>query len=324
MVGKQEVQVIRTICHNCHSLCGVLVTVKDGVAVKIEGDPEHPLSKGFLCVKGLSHLQLVYHPERIKYPLKRIGERGEGKWQRTSWNEALDAIAHKFSEIIERYGPHSIAFCTGGNTRMGAHAGFALMRSIGSVNASWTDAPWCWGPFPIAEMCTYGGLLFTEARVDAANSKCLLVWGSNPINTYTVLGRELIHAIDRGAKLIVVDPRFTPLASKADVWLQIRPGTDAALALGMLNIIINEGLYDKEFVSKWCVGFDELKKRVDEYPVEKVAKITWLSADDIVRAARLYATNSPGAAIFPGVALEIQYNSVQTLRAIACLQLRGI
>ena len=311
-------KIVRTTCHGCHSLCGVLVTVKDGKAVKLEGDPEHPLSKGLMCLKGLSYLQIVYHPDRLKYPLKRVGERGEGKWQRISWDEALDTIAHKLTEIKEKYGPLSIAFSSGGNTRRLMHAVFALGRSLGTPNVAWTDAHYCWGPFPIAEIFTYGGLLATEARLDAPNSNCLVMWGANPVNTYTKLGREILRAIARGCKLIVIDPRLTPLASKADIWLQIRPGTDAALALGMLNTIINEELYDKEFVDKWCIGFDELRERVQDYPPEKVAEITWLATEDIIRAARMYATTK-NAAVFSSVANEIQMNSTQTIRAVACL-----
>ncbi len=311
-------KVVRTACHGCHSVCGVLVHVKDGRVTKIEGDPEHPHSRGMKCPKGLAFAQLIYHPDRLKYPMKRIGERGEGKWQRISWDEALDTIADRLAGIKEKYGPLSIAASTGGNTRRSLQALYGLMHSLGCPNVSWTDAHYCWGPFPVAEMFTYGGLLATEARVDARNSNCLVMWGANPVYTYPILGRDVIRAKARGARLIVVDPRLTPLAAKADIWLQIRPGTDAALALGMLNVIINERLYDKDFVEKWCSGFDELGERVQEYLPEKVAEITWLAADDIVRAARMYATTRP-AALFSSVANEMQMNSVQTIRAVASL-----
>ncbi|MFC2013923.1 molybdopterin-dependent oxidoreductase [Chloroflexota bacterium] len=311
-------KVVRTVCHGCHSLCGVLVNVKGGRVVKIEGDPQHPHSAGMICPKGFAYMQLIYHPERLRYPLKRFGERGEGKWQRISWNEVLDTIADKLTDIKERYGPLAIAASSGGNTKRAIQALYGLMRSLGCPNVSWTDAHYCWGPFPIAEMFTYGGLLATEARIDARNSNCLVMWGANPVYTYPILGRDILKAKARGAKLIVVDPRLTPLASKADIWLQVRPGTDAALALGMLNIIINSGLFDKEFMDKWCSGFAELRERVQEYPPKRVAEITWLATDDIIRAARMYAATKP-AALFSSVANELQLNSVQTIRAIASL-----
>jgi len=311
-------KVVRTVCHGCHSLCGVRVHVKDERVVKIEGDPKHPHSKGMMCPKGFSYTQLIYHPDRLKYPLKRAGKRGEGKWQRISWEEALDTIAGKLTEIRENYGPLSIAASSGGNTRRALQALFCLMRSLGCPNVSWTDAHYCWGPFPIAEVFTYGGLLITEIRADCENSNCAVLWGANPIHSYPAWGKRLMQSRARGAKLIVIDPRFTAIASKADIWLPVRPGTDAALALGMLNVIINEELYDKEFVDNWCTGFDELRERVQEYPPEKVAEITWLAADDIIKAARMYATTKP-ASLFSSVANEMQMNSVQTIRAIASL-----
>ena len=311
-------KVVRTVCHGCHSLCGVLVTVKDGRAVKIEGDPEHPFSQGMMCPKGFAYTQLVYHPDRLKYPLKRVGERGEGKWQRLSWDEALDTIADKFTEIREKYGPLSIAGCSGGNTKRALQANYCLMYSLGSPNVGYTDSHYCWGPFPTAETYTYGGLLLTEIMVDSENSKCILLWGGNPMHAYPASGRKMHRGLAKGAKLIVVDPRLTGIASKADIWLQIRPGVDDALALGMLNVIINEGLYDKDFVDKWCIGFEELRQRVQEYPPERVARITWLDADDIRKAARMYATTKP-AAIYSSAANEMQMNSVQTLRALATI-----
>ncbi|MFC1980087.1 molybdopterin-dependent oxidoreductase [Chloroflexota bacterium] len=311
-------KVVRTVCHGCHSLCGVLVTVKNRKAVKIEGDPEHPYSRGMMCPKGFAFIQNVYHPDRPKYPLKRVGERGEGKWQRISWDEALDIVASKFTEVREKYGPRSMVFHAGGNTRRAIQAMYVLAHSVGSPNVSYTDSHYCWGPYIVAEMFTYGGLLLTEIMVDSENSKCILLWGGNPMHAYPASGRKMHRGLANGARLIVVDPKFTGIASKADIWLQIRPGTDDALALGFLNVIINEELYDKEFVDKWCIGFDELRKRVQDFPPQKVADITWLKADDIVRAARMYATIKPSC-LYSSAALEMENNSVQALRGLASL-----
>ena len=309
---------VRTVCHGCHSLCGVYVIVRDGVAVKIEGDLEHPYSQGMVCAKGYAQLQQAYNPARPKYPIKRIGKRGEGKWQRISWDEALGTIASKFSEAIKEYGPHSIALHSGGNTRRAIQAMYVLGHSIGTTSICWTDAHYCWGPFVVAEMSTHGALTLMEVMVDAENSKCIVLWGANPFHAYPASGRKVHLGLHNGARLIVIDPRFTGGASKADVWLQTRPGVDDALALGWLNVIINEELYDKEFVNKWCVGFDALKERVQEFPPERVAELTWLKAEDIVRAARMYATVKPSC-IFASAALEMQNNATQAIRAITCL-----
>ena len=262
VINTGEEKIVETVCQGCHVTCGVLVHVSDGKITKIEGNPEHPLSRGMMCPKGLAYKQIVHHPDRLKYPLKRVGERGEDKWQRISWDEALDTIAEKFKDAREKYGPESIVAVAGGNPRRNMHATRALMDSIGSPNWSTADAPFCWGPSVAAEHFTYGCHVTQDIGSDCKHSKCVIVWAGNPVNTHPTWARDLMLAKANGARIIVIDPRFTVTASKADNWLQIRPGTDGALALGMLNLVINEELYDKEFVDKWCLGFNELKKRV--------------------------------------------------------------
>ncbi len=319
-MNMSEEKVVRTACADCHVGCGVLAHVKDGRIVKLEGNPDHPTNRGMMCPKGLAAKQHVYHPDRLTYPMKRAGQREEGKWQRISWDEALDTIAAKFMEIKEQYGPYAIACQHGGKPSKVMRADYALMHSIGSPNLGNSDAPFCYGPMPIAEGFTYGGMISQEYGSDCENSNLAIVWGGTPASTHLPWARLLSLAVEnRGTKVIVVDPRFTVNASKADLWLQPRPGTDAALALGMLNIIINEELYDKEFVNKWCIGFEELRQRVQEYPLEKVAEITWVAKDDIIKAARLYATIKP-ATLYQRASIEMQMNSVQTLRALAILR----
>jgi anaerobic selenocysteine-containing dehydrogenase len=319
MAASPEDKVLKTTCENCHVGCGLLVYVRDGRAYKIEGDPDHPLNEGAVCPKGLAQLQINYDPARLKYPLKRVGGRGEGKWQRISWDEAIDTIASKLVEVRKKYGPEYIVGTRGGQPgRRSSHAIWTLIKSLGSPNVSWTDADFCWGPIPTAEYFTVGRMYTEEQSADLKNADCILIWGANPVNTHPTAARHVMQARSRGAKLIVVDPRLTQTASKANLWLQIRPGTDGALALGMLNIIINEGLYDKAFVDKWCKGFDELKRRVQEYPVEKVSDITWIPAGDIIKAARMYATTKP-ACLYVRNAPEMIYNSTQACRAIACI-----
>lgn len=302
----------------CHGGCGVLVHVKDGKIIKIEGDPESPLSRGTMCVKCLASLEHVYNPYRIKYPMKRIGERGEGKWQRISWDEALNSIASKLKEIREKYGPESIAIGQG----TGRHHYFFVVRfanALGTPNWCEPGLAQCFLPRVTVSLITYGDFFVCDYYGDIS-PKCLLVWGHNPLVTgpdgeIAVLVRR---CLGKNPKLIVVDPRRTEMAEKADLWLQIRPGTDCALALSMLNVIINENIYDKEFVEKWTVGFDRLCEHVKQYTPEWAEKVTWIPAEKIREAARMYALTKP-ACIEWGVALEHTPNCIQTLRAIALL-----
>jgi anaerobic selenocysteine-containing dehydrogenase len=316
---ESEERVIRTVCKDCHVACGVLVHVRDGKITFVEGDPEHPLNQGVMCPKGLSIKQQVYHPNRIVHPMKRVGERGEGKWQRISWDEALDTITSKLKETIEKYGPNAIYASVGGKPSKNMRAWYGVVNSLGSPNVGWTDAPFCFGPFPISAVYTYGGFISWEMGADVKNTDCVMVWGGHPAYSHPTWGRLFMQARERGARTIVVDPRYSPLASKADLWLQLRPGTDAALALGMINVIINEELYDNEFVGRWCIGFDEIKEHVQEYSPDRVAEITWLAKEDIIKAARWISTIKP-ACIYGRAALEMLGNAVQSLRAIAIIR----
>jgi anaerobic selenocysteine-containing dehydrogenase len=257
--------------------------------------------------------------------MKRSGERGEGKWERISWDEALDTIADKMKEVREKYGPEAIALGSGTDRNIVAQF-YRLANIIGTPNF-FSEGYVCYVPKVRTLEITAGG--FSEEGwfprfyypFDII-PECIIAWGSQASFTSddsphpcAVGFRDAIRKVN---KLIVVDPRFTLEASKADIWLQLRPGTDAALALGMLNVIINEGLYDKEFVGKWTFGFDQLKQRVKEYPPGKVAEITWVSKDKIIEAARAYATAKP-AIIHPGVAIEQHVSTTQTIRGILCM-----
>jgi len=297
-----------------------MVHVEDGRVTKVLGDPNHPMNRGFICVKGRAQPQLLYHPDRLKYPLRRAGERGEGKWERTSWDEALDAIAGKLTEIKDKYGPESIATIHGTGPRTGNTATRLLPLPLGSPNQISVDLHICFIPSVVAESCTVGEqTIMMEVGPDYQAANCVVVWGANPLASHPPRGREIVQAKRRRkAKLIVIDPRRTPLASMADLWLQVRPGTDVALALGMMNTIIEEELYDKEFVDKWCYGFDRLREHVKGYRPEQVAETTWIPADKIREAARLYATTKP-AVFHHRVAVEHNVNSTQTNRAFAML-----
>lgn len=317
---NSDTKIVKSICMPCHSGCGVLVHVKDGQVVKIEGDPDFPENEGSMCIRGLAFTQLLYHPDRLKYPIKRVGEKGGGKWQRISWDEALDTIASKIKEAKEKYGPESIGFNFCDGDRGNCDVGWAFQTALGSPMVCGTDAHYCLRPQATASMVTFGkGLFFTgHEGFDFANSNCILIWGANLFESQPTKGKEIIKALKKGAKLIAIDPRFTDLASKADLWLQIRPATDGALVLGMLNYIIEHELYDKEFVEKYCYGFEQLKERVKEYPLSKVSEITWVPEKDIRKAATMYATTKPASlAFFMG--LSMNTNAMQAMRAIHIL-----
>jgi len=290
-----------------HGGCGAEIYVKDGKVIRVEGDRNHPHNQGRLCPKGLAIPQYMYHPDRVRYPLKRVGERGEGKWERISWDEAYDTIEKKLKDIRDKYGAESVIFCQGTGRDIGGPITF-LMYSYGSPN--WVQAGLaghaCYTPRLGAMFATQGAYCvldasqFQEKRYDDPQwtpPKYIVLWGQNPTSGCHdgFFGHWITDCMRRGSRLIVVDPRVTWWASRAEVHLQNRPGTDGALALGMLNVIINEELYDKEFVEKWTFGFDELKKRVQEYPPDKVADITWVPEEKIIEAARLYAANKPSA-----------------------------
>ncbi len=312
-------KIVRSVCQACHCECGVFVHVRDGVAIRIEGDKSHLMNRGFICVKGVAYPELVYHSDRVRYPLRRAGERGEGKWERISWDEALDGIARKVTKIKEKYGAESIAAIHGTGPRSSLYSTTLLAYALGSPNVASVDLHICFAPSVIAEFSTIGESVMMERGPDYSSANCIMVWGGNPLVSHPARGMEIIEAKrERNAKLIVVDPRRTLLASEADLWLQVRPGTDAALALGMINTIIEEKLYDEKFISNWCYGFDALRDRAKNYPPERVAEITWVLADKVKEAARIYATTKP-AALHHRVAIEQNINSVQTNRALVSL-----
>lgn len=312
-------KILRSTCQACHCECGVLVQVNDGKVTKIKGDPAHPMNRGFTCVKGRAQTQVLYHPDRLTHPLRRAGSRGSGKWETVSWDTALGEIAEKLTEIRGKYGPESLAAMHGTGPRPTLYSTTLLAYALGSPNLISVDNHICFLPSHVAERNTLGYSVMMETGPDYLNSNCIVVVGGNPLASHPPRGIEILEAQKkRNAKLIVVDPQRTRLASKADLWLQIRPGTDVALALAMTKVIIEEELYDRDFVQKWCYGFEQLKERVKEYPLDRVARLTWVPADKIREAARIYATTKP-AVLHHRVAIEHNINSTQTSRALAIL-----
>ncbi|OPX36451.1 MAG: hypothetical protein B1H12_07035 [Desulfobacteraceae bacterium 4484_190.2] len=307
--------VVKSHCRMCHGGCGVLVYVKDGKIAKIAGDPDCPINHGTLCSKGIGASQLVYHPDRLTYPVRRVGSKGSGKWERISWDEALDTIAEKILNYKESFGAESIVMGYG-TGRENEAVIYRFANLLGSPNTL-TAGHFCYGPRIATTIITCG----TNPIVDYENNpRCIMVWGNNLVisNPDCYKGEPFSTALDAGAKLIAVDPRLTRIAARADIWLPLRPGTDTALALGMCNVIVQEGLYDKEFVENYVHGWDAFVRRVNEYPLKKVEEITWVPKEKIQEAARLFATTKP-AAIQWGVAIEQQVNCADNNRALLAL-----
>ncbi|NLM21372.1 MAG: molybdopterin-dependent oxidoreductase [Peptococcaceae bacterium] len=311
--------------------CGMKLHIKDGKLVKVEGDPEHPISQGRLCVRCLTLPEYVHHPQRIIYPMKRVGKRGEDKWQRISWDEAMDIICDKIRHYTDNYGAESI-IVFGGTGREACLYYYPLaFSSIGTPNCCYPLSGWsCYGPrcsitdyilgagYPEIDFAGY-----YPDRYDNPNYKLpeyIVIWGKNPLmsNPDGFYGHSIIDMMKRGTKIICVDPRIHWLGTRAEHVLQLRPGTDTALALGLLNVIINEDLYDHEFVEKWTYGFEELKERVQEYPPEKVAEITWVPKEQIIEVARIIGTAKP-CPIQWGLAVDENPNGVQLGHAILAL-----
>lgn len=317
MIRREFSMIVKTYCARMdHGGCGILAHVEKGRITKIEGDPDSPINRGTLCAKGIAQIERLNHPDRLKYPMKRMGERGEGKWTRISWNEALETISTKMKETIKRDGPRAISFAQGTPKGLELFLMIRLANLLNTPNLS-TPGNICHMPREVASTLTCGFFPIPDYDHPPA---CVIVWGSNLFQTNEegILGAHLKRALDQGSKLIVIDPRKTTAASRADLWLQPRPGTDLLLALGMLNVLLNKELYDQSFVDNWTVGFSELKEHLRSYPLDKVSDITWVPKEKIVQAAQLYAQKKP-ACIQWGNALEHSINSFQCARAILTL-----
>jgi anaerobic selenocysteine-containing dehydrogenase len=301
---------VKSICNMCVTRCGVDVYLEDGRITKVTGMQEHPLNT--LCIKAHAMPELVHSSERLTDPLRKEGRR----WQKVSWDEAFDLIAHKLSDIQQRHGAKAVAVHVG-NPFIATHTEKIVRRFsdlYGTPNYS-TGGSFCFLASTIGYVLTCGAHLFPHYSGD---NKCMIVWGNNPTETYPIQADAIHGMVGRGAKLLVIDPRATPLAKKADIHSQIRPGTDCALVLGLLNVIIREELYDKAFVEKWTVGFDQLVEHIQDYPPERVEGITWVPAENIKGMARMYAKSKP-ASISTGIAMDHCTNGIQALRAISIL-----
>ena len=312
--SKKLVTVISDV--DAHSQCMMRARVEGNKVVQIEGNPLDPESHGALTQRGKHMREILYAPDRLKHPMKRTGERGGGRWQRISWDEALETIVSRLKEIKKTDGAEAIHFLHG-HYHSGDILGSYLPRLanlMGTPNVS-NPSHVCHLPRVFLQYQFDFGAVVPP---DVEHTNCILLWGGNPEATNKPQDMAIKEARKRGVKLLVVDPRKTPYAKEADLHAQLRPGTDGALALAMLHVIIKEGLYDHPFVKKWTLGFDELKKHIDDYPLEKAEEITWVSADTIRTIARVYAGTKP-ACISPRNALDQHTNASCAIRAIDIL-----
>lgn len=295
--------IVKTICFECHSRCGVFLTVEKGKVTGIKGDKDHPHSHGYTCPKGRACIEMIYHPDRIITPLIKAGGKQSTRFEKATWDDALSLIAERLLDSREKFGAESVVFGTGTTRGMAPYLN-RFLKEFGSPNLM-APSNMSGGPLALGSGTTTG---FGLADPDYARSKCILLWAHNPEASWPGLYLyDINQGLKRGAKLIVVDPRGTRFAKKADHWLQIRPGTDVALILSMLHVIIKNELYDKDFVENWTSGFDRLEDHVAEFTPEKTEKITWIPAQDIRNAAITFATAAP-AAIGPGMGGVCQAN----------------
>lgn len=315
--GATRVETIATNCEMCFWRCGVLAEVTDGKVAKLEGNPAHPLTKGRLCARGNAGPKLLYDPDRLKYPLLRVGERGEGKFQRISWDQALDFLAKRLKELKNKYGPESVALFPHG---VAASFFQTLMKAYGTPNSAEPAFAQCRGPREVGYALTFGQGLGSPEPVDLEESKLIVLIGTHiGENVFTSQVTAFAEALAHGAKLIVVDPRFSTPASKADWWLPIRPGTDIALLLAWMNVLIGEELYDKDYIAGYGAGFPELAGHVKEFTPEWAEAITELPASQIRATARAMASAKPAVALHPGRHATWYGDDTQRARAMAIL-----
>lgn len=304
--------------HDCWDTCSMKVTVDEkGRAVKIRGNDEHPITRGFLCVKVNNYLDRVYHRDRILYPMRRVGAKGEGKFERISWDEAIRVVTDRFKETIDRYGAEAVLPYSYAGTMGLLNYSSMDRRFFGKMGASRLERTICSAAGTAALQTTIGTGMGVDPE-DMVHSRLIIIWGLNPMTSNVHQVPILEEARKRGAKLIVIDPYKHETARRADLHLQIRPGTDSALALGMMNILINENRIDRDYIRQYVHGYEELAERARDYPVEKVAAITGIQQEQIVELARTYGESRP-ALIRVGYGIQRHTNGGEMVRSIALL-----
>ena len=312
-------QWIKTHCSRFdHGGCGLKVLVDRGKAVRVLPDETNPRSEGYICAKGMASIERIYHPKRLLTPLKRKGERGGGQWERISWDHALEYAATELNRTKEEFGAQAVAFAQGAPKGLEYLLMMRMANVFGTSNVAGTQHV-CHMTRELMGKVTCGFLPGPDYEMP---TRCIMVWGSNPLNTNEegILGAHLKRSLKQGnPKLIVIDPYMTEIARQADLWLQIKPGSDDLLALGLLNVIINEELFDDLFIREWTNGFDDLKEHVQPYTPKMVSEATWIPEDKILQAARIYAESKPALLHWGNAVDNNGINTSQTCRALTIL-----
>lgn len=313
----KKVERISSVCEQCFWRCGIIATVEDGKLINIEGNPLHPNNRGKICARGNAGVALLYETDRLKHPMIRKGERGSGEWQKVSWEQALDYTAEKLLAVTKKYGVEA-----NGLFSHGASAGFIndLYRYWGSPNNAAPSFAQCRGSRDVGYELTYGEALGSPERIDLANAKVITLIGSalgENIHTGQII--DFTDGIAKGAEIISVDPRFSTAASKAKWWLPIKPGTDTALVLAWINVIIKEKGYDAHFVNNYTTGFSELAEHVKDFTPKWAEKITEIPASVIYETAKAMMTAKPAVVVHPGRHVAWYGNDVQRARSMAIL-----
>lgn len=302
---------------DCPDTCSMLVSVEDGKVTGVRGNPDHPFTRGRLCVKVNNYEEKIYSPDRMLHPLRRVGAKGSAEFERISWDEALDEIQKRWTDIIAEHGTSAIMpysyLGTQGNSQ-GLNVGDAFFNKMG---ASVSERTFCDSGSCTAYAITIGDTAGVDPEA-LALSKYIVLWATNPLSTNSHLWPFILQARKNGAKIVVIDPYKTTTAKQADWHIPILPGTDGALALGLMNVIIEEGLTDDDYIENYTLGFDELKEHVKDFDPDTVAGLTGLNADDVRKLAREFAAAEP-AVIRVGVAIERHAGGGQTVRSLACL-----
>ncbi len=310
-------QVIPSFCELCFWKCGILAHVKDGRVIKIKGNPKDPLSQGQLCPRGAGGTGLLYDPDRLKKPLVRVNKRGDQTFEEVSWETALDEVAENFERIKATHGASALALFLHG---FGAGWMRHLFRAYGSPNIAAPSYAQCRGPREVGFDLTFGSGIGSPEITDMGNSRCIVLIGSHlGENMHNTQVQDFAAAIRNNADIIVVDPRYSVAASKARYWLPIKPGTDTALLLAWMNVIIGEGLYDRDYIDRYAYGFDQLREHVKPYTPEWAYPRTSIEPELIRRTARVLAAARPASLVHPGRHVTWYGNDTQRSRAIAIL-----
>ena len=313
-----DMEVKYASCYFCTSRgCAMKVYVKNDRVKRVAVDTKAPVVPGAFCVRPTLGKFYQHHPFRLNFPMKRVGPRGAGKWEQITWHQALDEIAEKLEIIRRNYGPEAVVTSSGTGRNGAEFAKTRFMNLFGSPNRIGIITI-CYAPRAMVWFTTFGGHLVPDQKPGI--TKMMVLWGRNAHEGGPSSWNSFLKAKKAGIKTMVIDPRFVEPSRQADRWVQIRPGTDTALALGMMHVIIRENLYDKPYVENYTVGFDQLKERVEAYPPEKVAAITGLTIDAVIETAKYYAANQPSNMVI-GVASEHSApNSIQAIRALNLLK----